>query len=136
MHYGKPSPEPYSKAMITLGVAPRNCVVFEDSKSGVTSARAADAGFVIAISNDMNGCDGFHKDYENIEPLEVIDHLESVSHLSGELTELFGECSIGFPVRASGGYISEILSANSSARKMVIKQENSDHGVLQDVSEH
>ena len=136
VRYGKPNPEPYAKAMLTLGVAPRNCLVFEDSKSGVSSARAANAGFVIAISNHIGGCDGFHKDYKNVEPVEIIDHLESVSHLSDELTELFGQRSTVFPVRASGGYISEILSASSGARKLVIKQENSDHGVLQEVSEH
>ena len=133
---GKPNPEPYAKAMLTLGVSPRNCVVFEDSKGGAISARAAGAGFVIAISNNVTGCDAFYENYADIEPNELIQHLESVVHLSEELTEVFGQRSIVYPVRASGGYISEILSASSGARKLVIKQENSDHGVLQDVSEH
>ena len=38
VQHGKLSSEPYSKAMLTLGVSPRNCVVFEDSKSGAMSA--------------------------------------------------------------------------------------------------
>ena len=134
--HGKPNPEPYAKAMLTLGVSPRNCVVFEDSKSGVMSARAAGAGFVIAISNNVSGCDAFYKNYADIEPNEIIQHLESVSHLSDELTKMLGQRSIVYPVRASGGYISEILLATSGARKLVVKQENIDQGVLQDVSEH
>ena len=134
--HGKPNPEPYAKAMLTLGVSPRNCIVFEDSKSGAISARAAGAGFVIAISNNLSGCDVFYENYTDIEPNEIIQHLESVAHLSNELTELFGQSSFVHPVRASRGYISEILSATSGARKLVVKQENSDHGVLQDVSEN
>ena len=134
--HGKPNPEPYAKAMLRLGVSPRTCVVFEDSKGGAISARAAGAGFVIAISNNLSGCDAFYENYTGIEPNEIIQHLESVKHLSDELTEMFGQRSVVYPVRASGGYISEILSASSGARKLVVKQENSDHGVLQDVSEH
>ena len=133
---GKPNPEPYAKAMLTLGVSPRNCVVFEDSKGGAVSARAAGAGFVIAISNNVSGCDAFYENYSDIQPNEIIHHLESVKHLSDELTEMFAQRSIVYPVRASGGYISEILSASSGTRKLVVKQENSDHGVLQDVSEN
>ena len=134
--HGKPNPEPYAKAMLALGVSPRNCVVFEDSKGGAVSARAAGAGFVIAISNNVSGCDSFYDNFTDIEPIEIIQHLESVQHLSDELTKMFGQRSTVYPVRASGGYISEILSASSGSRKLVVKQENCDHGVLQDVSEH
>jgi beta-phosphoglucomutase len=37
----KPSPEVYLTAAERLGIAPRNCVVFEDSPVGVAAARAA-----------------------------------------------------------------------------------------------
>jgi len=37
----KPDPEPYLKAAETMGVAPSECVVFEDSVSGFRAARAA-----------------------------------------------------------------------------------------------
>jgi beta-phosphoglucomutase len=52
----KPSPVPYQEAMRRLGqdhgvqVIPRACVVFEDSNSGITSGRAAQAGLVVALS--------------------------------------------------------------------------------------
>ncbi len=38
---GKPSPEPYLKGATLLGVAPRNCLVFEDTATGIASARGA-----------------------------------------------------------------------------------------------
>jgi beta-phosphoglucomutase len=37
----KPAPDVYRLAAKQLGVAPRNCIVFEDSEVGITAARAA-----------------------------------------------------------------------------------------------
>ncbi len=131
---GKPYPDPYVLAMRTLGVSPTRCMVFEDTKGGMISARAAQCRHVVAVSNELTGSDVFLKDYSKITPSELLESLESVSHLGVELTGLLGQHSMVYPVRASGGYISEILSASCGSRKMVIKQENSDHGVLQTVS--
>jgi HAD superfamily hydrolase (TIGR01509 family) len=39
--HGKPHPEPYLMAARLLGVAPEDCVAFEDSATGLTSAEAA-----------------------------------------------------------------------------------------------
>ena len=41
--HGKPHPEPYLKAAELLGVEITNCLVFEDSNTGLTSAEAAGA---------------------------------------------------------------------------------------------
>lgn len=40
---GKPDPAPYATAMARLGVPPADCIAFEDSPSGIRSARAAGA---------------------------------------------------------------------------------------------
>ena len=39
--HGKPSPEPFLNGAALLGFAPGDCLVFEDSPAGVTSARSA-----------------------------------------------------------------------------------------------
>ena len=39
--HGKPSPEPFLKGAALLGFAPADCIVFEDSPAGVSSALAA-----------------------------------------------------------------------------------------------
>ena len=45
---GKPFPEPYIKAIESLGLQPEECVVVEDSIGGVTSGKTAGC-FVVAI---------------------------------------------------------------------------------------
>ncbi|MCB1387985.1 MAG: HAD family phosphatase [Rhodobacteraceae bacterium] len=49
---GKPHPEPYLRAMEALAVAPERCIAFEDSPSGIRSARDAGA-FVIGIRSSL-----------------------------------------------------------------------------------
>ena len=50
---GKPDPEPYLKAAELLGVAVEDCVAFEDSVNGLTSAEAANTK-AVGIPNMMN----------------------------------------------------------------------------------
>ncbi len=40
---GKPAPDPYLEAMRRLGVAPADCLAFEDSRSGIVAAAASGA---------------------------------------------------------------------------------------------
>ncbi|HKV90989.1 MAG TPA: HAD family hydrolase [Candidatus Angelobacter sp.] len=47
---GKPSPEPYIQGAALLGVAPADCLVFEDTPAGVTAAHAAGMR-VVALGN-------------------------------------------------------------------------------------
>lgn len=50
VHNGKPDPEAYLVTAAKLGVAPADCVVFEDSNVGVRAAKAAGM-FCIAVRN-------------------------------------------------------------------------------------
>lgn len=45
----KPDPEIYLTAAAALGVDPADCVVFEDAKAGIESARRAGAGRIVAL---------------------------------------------------------------------------------------
>jgi beta-phosphoglucomutase len=47
----KPAPDVYLAAGARLGVAPRNCIVFEDSPTGIAAARAADMRVVGILSH-------------------------------------------------------------------------------------
>jgi sugar-phosphatase len=48
--HGKPTPEPYLKGAALLGAAPSDCLVFEDTPAGISSAHAAGMR-VIALGN-------------------------------------------------------------------------------------
>jgi len=43
---GKPHPEPYLKGAELLGIAPQDCVVFEDAPAGIRSGKAAQSRVV------------------------------------------------------------------------------------------
>jgi len=67
----KPDPYPYAHAMDVLGVAPEACIAFEDSPSGLQSAKAAGA-FVIGLRSTLDeaglraaGADASIQDYED-----------------------------------------------------------------------
>lgn len=49
----KPDPEIYLAAAAALGVAPADCVVFEDAKAGIESARRAGTGRVVALATTL-----------------------------------------------------------------------------------
>lgn len=48
---GKPAPDIYIKAAEKIGLKPEECIVVEDAVSGIESARAANAGKIIAIAS-------------------------------------------------------------------------------------
>ena len=45
--HGKPSPDPFLEAARRLGVAPKDCLVFEDTASGIAAAEAAGMRWVL-----------------------------------------------------------------------------------------
>ncbi len=55
--HGKPHPDPYQMGAARLGLAPVDCVVFEDAVAGVEAARAAGVGFVVGIGNRVIDAD-------------------------------------------------------------------------------
>jgi sugar-phosphatase len=76
---GKPSPQPFLAGAALLGIAPEDCLVFEDTPAGVAAARAANMQ-VIALSTTYSE-----------------DELKSADVIAGTLAEIqpeIGEQSI------------------------------------------
>jgi beta-phosphoglucomutase-like phosphatase (HAD superfamily) len=48
---GKPAPDIYLDAAARLGLPPRNCIVVEDSPSGIAAAHAAGIGTIVALGD-------------------------------------------------------------------------------------
>lgn len=51
---GKPHPEPYLKGAEILGLEPSRVAVFEDAPVGVQAARAAGAGLVVGVGDQID----------------------------------------------------------------------------------
>lgn len=50
----KPDPEIYLTAAAALGLAPAECLVFEDAPAGIEAARRAGAGRIVAIATTLD----------------------------------------------------------------------------------
>jgi len=69
---GKPYPAPYLAGAALLGLAPEDCVVFEDSPSGSRSGRAAGCTVVATtFSHSMEALDAAHYLVEDLCGLEA-----------------------------------------------------------------
>ncbi len=80
----KPDPEIFIKAVEALGFRPEECVVFEDSLSGVKAARSAGTR-VVALTTTYPA-DVLR---EEVAPDHIIDDFTAIS--AAELQRLFGE---------------------------------------------
>ena len=77
---GKPSPEPYLKGAALLGVAPEDCLVFEDTPAGIRAAQAAGMQ-VIALqttypAEELATADAVVRSFEQVEVQVQADHIE------------------------------------------------------------
>ncbi len=79
VEHGKPHPEIYLKTADRLKIAPQECIVFEDSLSGVESAQRAGAK-VIGVTTTHTHQELSHtnysiEDFQHLDPLKLIEHL-------------------------------------------------------------
>ena len=67
---GKPDPEVFLKASKKIGIAPENCIVFEDAHVGIQAAIAA--GMKVVAVATTHGIDQLSKAHLAVESLEKI----------------------------------------------------------------
>lgn len=76
----KPDPEVYLKTAANLSLQPSQCVVFEDSFSGVTAAKNANMKVVGVLSShtidELPVCDLYIENYQNLEVHKILSLLE------------------------------------------------------------
>ncbi|MHA4896670.1 HAD family hydrolase [Pedobacter sp. PWIIR3] len=75
----KPDPEVYLKSAANLGVTPEQCIVFEDSFSGISAALNAGMKVVGVLTShtkdELPPCDIYINDYQNLSVDQVIQLL-------------------------------------------------------------
>lgn len=69
----KPAPDIYEIAAKNLGLTPQDCIVVEDAISGITSAKDANIGKIIAICSE--------------EPREMYEQIPEVTGIINDFTE-------------------------------------------------
>ena len=77
--HGKPNPEIYINVAQKLGLPPQQCIVFEDSLSGVISAKSAGAK-VVGITTthtveELSETDFVINDFKNLDPIALFGKL-------------------------------------------------------------
>ncbi|MBI3218810.1 MAG: HAD family phosphatase [Bacteroidetes bacterium] len=79
VEHGKPNPEIYIKCAAALHYAPADCVVFEDSLSGVAAGKAAGCKVVgVATTHthaELADTDLVIDDFTNLNPADIIQKL-------------------------------------------------------------
>jgi sugar-phosphatase len=77
---GKPHPAPFLAGARLLGVAAEECVVFEDSESGVAAGKAAGCTVIATLfthpSDDLEGADYIVPDLTGVQVAPLADRLE------------------------------------------------------------
>jgi len=76
---GKPDPKIYLKSAAAVGYKPENCIVFEDSLSGVAAGKAAGCK-VVGITTthtpeELSQTDFIIEDFQNLDPETLISRL-------------------------------------------------------------
>jgi len=119
----KPFPDPYEVAMARLGARPEECIVFEDSRSGVKSAVESKARLVIGLRSSLtdhvlmqHGANATVMDFREVDS-QLFNQLHSSllsAHIEERVVAVLKEN--GFPVKSissarqlPGGNIAQCL---------------------------
>jgi len=142
----KPYPEPYFSAMQKYNIAANRAIIFEDSKSGLLSARQANPLCTIGITSNytpdellLHGANIIIDDFNNVD-LNAMISFEKTSidqikkYIMDSLTTYNIREIIIDDVKLKGGYISDVLSVqlltNDGIMDCVLKLENTNQTPL------
>ena len=131
----KPYPDPYEETIKKYNTNNKQIVIFEDSKSGLLSARQTDALSVVGITTTYSsselisyGATFIINDYCNLSCNNII----ASNNLSKYLIETYIKNSSLFDIKSiilddkklKGGFISDVISLSINELKCVLKLEN------------
>ncbi|GAB5372904.1 hypothetical protein AAMO2058_001704100 [Amorphochlora amoebiformis] len=138
----KPYPDPYQTAMSRLGARPEDCIIFEDSRSGIRSAVGSKARMVIGIRSSLvdhvllqHGANASVADFTEVTP-NFFNQLHS-SQLSSNIENrvVIALREAGFPVKGGNvalcnrmtvQYATTSEEALPFPKSMILKMEFSD----------
>jgi HAD superfamily hydrolase (TIGR01509 family) len=121
----KPYPDPYLKAIELLKIIPNQCIIFEDSKSGLLSAINTFPRNVIGVDNNTNRPIlnelGIKTIIENYNKLTIEDIINNKKDIIEELKQMIRSSLCNkYEIKGieldnhklKGGYISDVIKVN------------------------
>ena len=141
----KPYPDPYLETIAKYNVNKNRCIIFEDSKSGLLSARLSNVLCVVGITTNysnaeliQNGADFTIDNYNSVK----IQDLLSYNNLSMEHIKSYIKKSLNLKIediqidetKLKGGYISDVIAlkiqTDTGILECVLKLENTNETPL------
>jgi HAD superfamily hydrolase (TIGR01509 family) len=141
----KPYPDPYLETIAKYNVNKNRCIIFEDSKSGLLSARLSNVLCVVGITTNysnteliQNGADFTIENYNSVK----IQDLLSYNKLSMEHIKTYIKKSLNLKIeniqidetKLKGGYISDVIAlkiqTDTCVLECVLKLENTNETPL------
>ena len=144
---GKPNPEPYILAIKRLNTTNDECIIFEDSKSGILSAQSVNPRLLIGIETiyDKNELRNHNvqfsiKNYVGLEISSILQYPTSnPEHMSQKLLYSLNDENISSvitdPLKLKGGFIADVIKLKThmndgTVQHYVLKYENSESNNL------
>jgi HAD superfamily hydrolase (TIGR01509 family) len=147
--HGKPNPEPYQHAIAKYAILPYKCVIFEDSKSGLLSAKSVNPKILVGIETIYNareitnyGADISIQDYVGI----TIDRVLSVNNTNTIVSELTTQILSNSNIqnirevlvdteKLKGGFIADVIAIQTvchdgRTHSQILKYENTQENGL------
>ena len=141
----KPYPDPYLETIAKYNVNKNRCIIFEDSKSGLLSARLSNVLCVVGITTNysnteliQNGADFTIENYNSVKIQEIL----SYNNLSMEHIKSYIKKSLNLKIenilidetKLKGGYISDVIAlkiqTDTCVLECVLKLENTNETPL------
>jgi HAD superfamily hydrolase (TIGR01509 family) len=138
---GKPHPEPYNNAMHKYNIDAKRCIIFEDSKSGLLSAKNSNAGLLIGIetiynSNELMNFDVIFsiKNYCGLNITEILNvtQTNTIHYLRNMIIKNTHISNINKIIidehKLKGGFIADVISykifTKNNTYSLILKYEN------------
>lgn len=111
--YGKPNGEPYQKALKKYHTNSSKCIVFEDSYSGIVSAKSLNPKLIIGLRTFLNDSTfieiGADRSIQNYQNLEMEDILSVKKSFSQYLSCLINKNVTVKDEKLKGGFIADVV---------------------------
>jgi HAD superfamily hydrolase (TIGR01509 family) len=149
---GKPNIEPYKKAIEKYNIANNKCIIFEDSKSGILSAKNTNPKILVGLETIYNkeelinnGVNLSIKNFCNLDintllnyKISNIEYLQHLIKLNSSITNI-KNININND-KLKGGFISDVLSfeiiTDKNTYSLILKYENTEINNLSIMAKH